>query len=86
MEELIRKHSHAKQLTVVSSDQRIKKCAQTRRARTMGAEQFLDRLENRLAEKESSGFSVEDRFGTHGDEHQMGEQEISFWMDEFGIE
>ena len=46
IETLIAAHSSPKSLTVVSSDRRIRRAAQRRRARTLAADEFLDLLEN----------------------------------------
>ena len=45
IETLIAAHSAPKSLTVVSSDRRIRRAAQRRRARTLSADEFLDLLE-----------------------------------------
>ena len=45
IEDLIAAHSAPKSLTVVSSDRRIRRAAQRRRARTLSADEFLDLLE-----------------------------------------
>lgn len=45
LEELIRKNPHPKQLRVVSSDQRIRRCARARKAESIDSESFLEQME-----------------------------------------
>ena len=46
IEDLIAAHSAPKSLTVVSSDRRIRRAAQRRRARSLSADEFLDLLDD----------------------------------------
>ncbi|MFO0940650.1 MAG: NYN domain-containing protein [Pirellulales bacterium] len=83
IEELIRKHSSPKSLTVVSSDLRVRRQAVTRRAEAVESEQFLRRLETAYyldqEEGESSKMSA-------SEEHhrELSEEEVNFWLNEFG--
>ncbi len=83
LEEIIRQHPTPKQLTVVSSDLRIRRCAQAQRAVSLGAEQFLKGLERRSAS------TVADQAQTissdQGDEPPaiLSEEEIAYWLREF---
>lgn len=86
LEELIRSHSSPRSLTVVSSDHRIKKCANARRAKAITSEHFLEELDRGrwrsqiLASEgqssESSGLDEKDRLLT--------DEQVNFWLDEFG--
>ncbi|MCA9159771.1 MAG: NYN domain-containing protein [Planctomycetales bacterium] len=49
LEKIMREHPTPKQLTVVSSDQRIRRCARAQRATSMDSQAFLDQLERRPA-------------------------------------
>ena len=49
LEQIMREHPTPKQLTVVSSDQRIRRCAHAQRATSIDSQTFLDQLERRPA-------------------------------------
>lgn len=84
LERLIRQHSHAKQLTVVSSDHRIQRCAKARRATALDAEDFLDRLERANARPQQR-LVERSRTAEHETQHspKPTESEIRFWMEQF---
>jgi uncharacterized protein len=81
LENLIRKHSSPKNLTVVSSDNRIRKCAMARRATSLGSDEYLNQLERanssaaRIADEESQRPEV-----------QLTDREVEEWLREFGKE
>lgn len=86
LEELIRKHTSPKSLLVVSSDHRIRQCANARRARPSTSEQFLRDLQE-------SRFKVDDNISSdpavdlksHAtSEETLTEEQINFWLKEFG--
>lgn len=54
IEELIRKHSAAKQVTVVSSDHRLHKAARTRKAKPIDSEDFFEYLQSRTDQPDAS--------------------------------
>lgn len=87
LEEIIRQHPTPKQLTVVSSDQRIRRCAQARRAVSLDSETFLEQLQqgtfalSQPALKASSESSAE---LLSPEPEQLSEDEIAYWLKEFG--
>ena len=81
LESLIRKHSSPKNLTVVSSDNRICKCAMARRAISIGSDDFLNRLE----QPQSTSEAIADE-ETQRTEFRLTEREVEEWMREFGEE
>jgi len=86
LENLIRKHSSPKNLTVVSSDHRIRKCAMTRRAISIGSDEFLDRLErpdsDLHAVSQSASEPIDDKPGR--DDLKLSESEVQQWLRAFG--
>lgn len=81
LEELIRQHSSPKNLTVVSSDQRIRRCANGRRARSIDSEAFLDSLEKQEFQLPKSAT----RQDNLSDEPlELSEEQIEYWLREFG--
>ena len=81
IEELIQQHPHPKTLLVVSSDHRIQKRAQARRAKSMDSDVFLDWLESdpKAVETERADDVPEEL----DNEVHLSETEIDFWLDEF---
>jgi len=79
LENLIRKHSSPKHLTVVSSDNRIRKCAMARRAISVDSDTFLNRLEQLLRRWEA-----EVDQDANGDSFALTESEVQEWLREFG--
>jgi uncharacterized protein len=85
IETLIAAHSAPKSLTVVSSDRRIRRAAQRRRARTLGADEFLDLLErfqNATRHEPSSQNAALP--GSHDRDSPLSAEEAAHWMTEFG--
>jgi hypothetical protein len=79
LESLIRKHSTPKKLTVVSSDNRIRKCAMARRAISIGSDEFLTRLERPQTDAQIN--ADEDKQRT---EVKLSDREVEEWLREFG--
>ncbi len=79
LESLIRKHSSPKSLTVVSSDNRIRKCALARRAISIGSDDFLNRLERPI----SSSEAIRDDAAARADV-KLSDTEVQEWLREFG--
>ena len=79
LESLIRKHSSPKTLTVVSSDNRIRKCAMARRAISISSDDFLTRLERPM----TSSQVVADEEDARA-ELRLSESEVQEWLREFG--
>jgi predicted RNA-binding protein with PIN domain len=79
LESLIRKHSSPKSLTVVSSDNRIRKCALARRAISIGSDDFLIRLERPI----NSSEAMRDDAATRS-EVKLSDTEVQEWLREFG--
>ncbi len=86
LENLIRKHSSPKSLTVVSSDHRIRKCAIARRAISIDSDAFLNRLErpdvDLHAVSQSASEFIDDKPGRDG--LKLSESEVQQWLREFG--
>ncbi len=81
LESLIRKHSSPKSLTVVSSDNRIRKCAMARRAISIGSDEFLNRLERPAQTSET----VANEEAARAD-IKLTDREVEDWLREFGEE
>ena len=79
IESLIRKHSAPKNLTVVSSDHRIRKCALARRAISIDSDEYLNQLEKPSAPQDLRSDEEFDR-----DSEKLSESEVREWLREFG--
>jgi predicted RNA-binding protein with PIN domain len=79
LEEIIRRHPTPKQLTVVSSDHRIRACARSRRAVSLGSQQFLDELERAWNSKPAAVAPPE---GSE-ESQPLSASEVEFWLKEF---
>ncbi len=91
LEEMIRQAPQPKLLRVVSSDQRVRKCARARRAQSIDADSFLNELETRLiqgptiqtplspAQTPSHQKVLDDDEGAS----PLSDQEVDYWMREF---
>ena len=77
LESLIAQESGPRSLLVVSSDRRIQRAAQRRRARVATSEQFLARL--RAPAGDTPNQPVRPR-------EALTEQEVAKWLEEFGLE
>jgi hypothetical protein len=89
LEDIIRRHPTPKQLTVVSSDVRIRRCARARRASSVDADQFLEHLEQRPElplQPRTSVDSSTDRASRSQESTTEGlsESEVEYWLREFG--
>lgn len=97
LEELIRRAPQPKLLRVVSSDQRIRRCARARRAESLDSEGFLQEMETRQSrargsrqsepsgarQREPSG--AEPGSGLNADgPAALSESEVDYWLREFG--
>lgn len=78
LEELIRSHPHPKTLTVVSSDHRVQRCARTRKAMVLDAEEYWESLEQRsVSPAESDGELPSES------EPDVDASEVDYWLREF---
>ncbi len=86
LEELIRKHPTPKRLQVVSSDHRIRRCAKARRAQSVDSESFLRSLENQQSSPTSKTKprGSEEADPTLDATPELTEEQIDFWLKEFG--
>jgi predicted RNA-binding protein with PIN domain len=99
LEELIRRAPQPKLLRVVSSDQRIRRCARARRAESLDSEAFLQEMENREKENRQSqarGSRPSDPSGSEAHPTSLNEvgngegtanlseAEVDYWLREFG--
>lgn len=79
LEKIVRTHPTPKLLSVVSSDQRIRRCARARRAISVDSERFLEQLQQRPA------LSVQSRQApTHAD--GLTDAEVAYWLHEFQMD
>ncbi len=84
IEELIRRESAPKQLTVVSSDQQIRRAARRRKAVSLGAEAWYEQL---LARREAARKQAKPQDGPSASPPVvLSAEEVDFWVDEFGGE
>jgi predicted RNA-binding protein with PIN domain len=85
IETLIAAHSAPKSLTVVSSDRRIRRAAQRRRARTLSADEFLDLLERFQTAKRREMPSQNPATPRSLDrDSPLSAEEAALWLAEFG--
>jgi len=85
IEALIAAHSAPKSLTVVSSDRRIRRAAQRRRARTLSADEFLDLLERFQTAKRHAMPSQNRATPRSLDrDSPLSAAEAALWLAEFG--
>ena len=83
LEQIIRQHPSPKLLTVVSSDLRIRRCARSRRAYSLGADQFLEQLERRPKSPASESVATANTHSIASEEQLLSEPEVAFWLKEF---
>ncbi|HMF37022.1 MAG TPA: NYN domain-containing protein [Isosphaeraceae bacterium] len=85
IETLIAEHSAPKSLTVVSSDRRIRRAAQRRRARSLSADEFLDLLERfqtaKRHEMPSQNLATPRSLDR---DSPLSAEEAALWLAEFG--
>src|SRR5271157_2679086 len=84
IETLIAAHSAPKSLTVVSSDRRIRRAAQRRRARSLSADEFLDLLERFQTAKRHEMPSQNLATPRSLDRDSPLSEEAALWLAEFG--
>lgn len=92
LEELIRQNPHSKRLRVVSSDQRIRRCARARKAESIDSESFLDQLERsqlgRIAgailAEENKAANISTTDAPSAEAGALSSDEVAFWLNEFG--
>ena len=78
--QLIAEHSAPKQLTVVTSDNRIRQAATRRKARVLTSDQFLVALDRRAHRPSSSPPAAE----PERREQTLSAEDAAFWLREFG--
>lgn len=90
LEQIIREHPTPKQLTVVSSDQRIRRCARAQRATSLDAQQFLDQLERRPVspapddDRPPHGMTNEaSQTAADARESLLSAAEVDYWLQQF---
>lgn len=79
LERLIARDSAPRNLTVVSSDNRIRRAAGRRRARALNSEEYWSRLEDRRRPRPGPDPTAEDRARDHG----LSAAESAYWLDAF---
>ena len=80
LEKIVRAHPTPKLLRVVSSDQRIRRCARAQRAESIDAQLFLDQLERRpaLLARSSQALTAEGA--------ELSDAEVEYWLHEFQLD
>ena len=85
IETLIAEHSAPKSLTVVSSDRRIRRAAQRRRARSLSADEFLDLLERfQTAKRHEMSYQNPATPRSLDRDSPLSAEEAALWLAEFG--
>jgi len=79
IDEKIRASSAPRRLTIVSSDRRLRKAAQTRKAAVLKSEDFWKNVQKRFRRKKPPREPAEKRLG-------LTESETKQWLEFFGIE
>ncbi len=79
IERKIKANTAPKRLTIVSSDRRLRKAAQTRKATAVKSEVFWINVQKRLRRKKTIKEPIEKRLG-------LTESETKQWLEFFGIE
>ncbi len=88
IEEIIRQHPTPKQLRVISSDQRVRRCARARRACSISADDFLRSLEREPIEPQqepASATAEQCETNEPSGIERLTETEIAFWLSEFQL-
>lgn len=86
LEQLIRQHPNPRTLVVVSSDQRVQRCAKARKAQAVTCDEWLMELvdgplpASAAPEPEDVSSDVPDQR-----REQLSADEVSRWLDEFGL-
>lgn len=85
IEQLIAQHSAPKSLTVVSTDHRIRRAANRRKARAMTADEFLDLIE-RIGRQKPRASATEARTSSRTLDRDLplSADEAAYWLEEFG--
>jgi predicted RNA-binding protein with PIN domain len=81
LEQLIDEHSHPRQLTIVSSDQRLHRAAKTRRAAVTNSDEFLLFLEHRRRPAPEIHLPTPAKAKPTQD---VAAAELAYWMSVFG--
>lgn len=81
LEQLIDEHSHPRQLTVVSSDQRLQRAASCRRSKAVSSAEFLEFLEQRRRTSVSPPLPVPAKAKPSPN---VAAAELAYWMEVFG--
>lgn len=77
IEELIRRHSAPRTLTVVSSDRRLRRAARRRKANSVGSRQWYEQIVRQRAAKQDT------RPATGKPAAEPTDSEVQFWLDQF---
>ena len=83
IEQLVARHSAARNLIVVSSDHRLQRAARSRRAASLDSEAFLTRLSRRDESVEASSSSSESGSRTLKP-IPASDPDVTYWLREFG--
>ena len=79
IEEKIRANTAPKRLSIVSSDRRLRKAAQARKATAIKSEVFWNNVQKQLSQKERKKEPAEKRLG-------LSESETEQWLQYFGLD
>ena len=79
IEEKIRANTAPKRLSIVSSDRRLRKAAQARKATAIKSETFWNNVQKQLSQKEKTKEPAEKRLG-------LSESETEQWLEYFGLD
>lgn len=82
IEQLVARHSAARNLIVVSSDHRLQRAARSRRAASLDSEAFLARLSRRSGAAQSADHSSES--GGAAKPAPASDPDTAYWLREFG--
>lgn len=84
IEELIRSHSAPRQLQIVSSDHRLQRAAQWRKATAIASDTFVHQLLQNQNNKSKTGLAGSAPLAEHAKLNELGEFDTHEWVEVFG--
>lgn len=83
IEDLIRRHSAPRQLTIVSSDRRLRRAARARSAHCLDSDAFLERFGQRADQQRVSASRSAEERAKYAENPASGIDNLDYWLREF---